>query len=105
MIVLNADAPALEFLSYIYMHHIMNIRPGLGSLVSAALKADSCELYLLYFELVDGANRRHAVTEVQIIHLGSVILISVVLGVIITSISSVRPFIRPGATLSLLTPS
>lgn len=44
-------------------------------------------------------------TAVQIIHLGSVILISVVLSVIITSISSVRPFIRPEATLSLLTPS
>ena len=31
----------------------------------------------LWLELVDGANRRHVVTEVQIIHLGSVILISV----------------------------
>ena len=29
--------------------------------------------------MVDGANRRQVVTEVQIIHLGSVILISVVL--------------------------
>ena len=29
--------------------------------------------------MVDGANRRHVVTEVQIIHLGGVILISVVL--------------------------